>query len=115
MHTFPFNDKIYYLWKADTFLTFMLTLVNLFNISTYIPNITYLTLLVSVYILLGIILLIIIDIIYVSYSFSTNRFKVLWPLYTLRSTTSLVVTVLFLPITETLTSILQCSTDPESG
>lgn len=56
--------------------------------------------------LLLFILLIIVDIMYVSYSFSRNRFVVMWPLYILRSIASLVVTVLFLPITETLTAII---------
>lgn len=60
-------------------------------------------------------MLIILDIIYVSYSFSQKRFRFLWPLFVLRSVTSLVVTVLFLPITETLTSVLSCSVDPETG
>ncbi|CAD8156622.1 unnamed protein product [Paramecium pentaurelia] len=115
MHTFPFNNNIYYLWKADNVIGFVLNFVNLFQLSTYIPNISYFALLSSVYILLVIILLIILDIIYVSYSFSKNQFAATWPLVVLRSVTSLVVTVLFLPITETLFSILQCQTDPTTG
>jgi hypothetical protein len=69
----------------------------------------------TVYILLGFILLIILDIIYVSYSFSRNRFYWLWPLIILKKITSFVVTVGFLPITESLTSILQCYVDPTTG
>jgi hypothetical protein len=42
------------------------------------------------------IILLILDIIYVSYSFSKKKFTVLWPLFILRNVASLFVTVLFL-------------------
>ncbi|CAD8148074.1 unnamed protein product [Paramecium pentaurelia] len=112
MHSFPFNNKILYIWKADSFLTNILNFVNVFSISTYVPNLSYFALLVSVYICLSAILLIILNIIYVSYSFSQNKFKFMWPVYVLRQVAFYFVTVFFLPITETLTSILQCYNDP---
>ncbi|CAD8148889.1 unnamed protein product [Paramecium pentaurelia] len=115
MHQFPFYVTIYYLWKQDTFMEFITLVQNLFQISNYIPSLTYESLLMTVYILLFFILLIILDIIYVSYSFSRNRFYWLWPLLLLKKITSFVVTVGFLPITETLTSILQCYVDPDTG
>ncbi len=73
------------------------------------PSVNYETFIVSVYMLLLVILLIILDIIYVSYSFSRKRFAFMWPLYVLRSVASLVVTVLFLPITELLMYVINCN------
>lgn len=84
------------------------------SISNYLPSINYLTFIISVYFLLLVILLMILDIIYVSYSFSRKRFAVMWPLHVLRRGVSLVVTVFFLPITETLISLITCSTN-ENG
>jgi hypothetical protein len=115
MHSFPFNNKIIYIWKADSFLTNILNFVNVFSLSTYVPNLSYFTLLVSVYVCLGAILLIILNIFYVSYSFSQNKFKFMWPVYLLRSVAYYFVTVLFLPITETLTSILSCYNEPTTN
>jgi hypothetical protein len=115
MHTFPFNEKITFLWRANSFLEIIFDVVNVFNISNYMPRINYFTYIVSVYTMLFIILLIVLDILYVSYSFSRKRFAMMWPLYVLRSVTSLVVTVLFLPITETLMGVISCNSDPDSG
>lgn len=115
MHTFPFNDKINFIWKATSFLEIIFTIFGVFDISNYLPRINYLTFIISVYILLFVILLIIIDILFVSYQFSKKRFAIMWPLYVLRSVASLIVTVFFLPITETLISVIECQTDPDTG
>ena len=114
MHGFPFNQTVNSIWKANSFLSIIFEIFNIFNITNYLPNISYRTFIISMYILEFIILLMIIDIFYVGYSFSKKRFAVMWPLYVLRSVTSLVVTVLFLPITETLTNVMSC-TIGESG
>ena len=56
------------------------------------------------------------DILYVSYSFSRKKFAYTWPLDLLKSLVGLLVTVFFLPITETLISIVECSSgDGETG
>lgn len=77
--------------------------------------ISYLNFIISVYFMDFLILLILLDIIYVGYSFSRKRFAAMWPLQILRSVAAFVVTVLFLPITETLLVVIQCATDPVSG
>lgn len=56
------------------------------------------------------ILLIMIDIGYVSYQITKNKINQTWPIAILRSVASIFVTVLFLPITETLISIISCTT-----
>ena len=55
--------------------------------------------------------LIIIDIIYVSYSFKIENFYVIWPLHVLRSVCSLVITILFLPVLDIFTYMLSCVRD----
>ena len=46
------------------------------------------------------ILMLMLDVVYVSYSFSKKKFTMMWPLDILKSVASLLVTVLFIPITE---------------
>lgn len=72
------------------------------------PRINFDTYIAGVYFLDAIILLIILDIVYVSYSFSQKKFGASWPLKILNKVTSYFVTVFFLPITETLVSVLEC-------
>ena len=60
------------------------------------------------YICIFIIVLVILDIIYVSYSFQKQKFAVLWPLQALRQVVGLFVTILFLPFIETFTSVISC-------
>ena len=55
--------------------------------------------------------LIIVDIMYVSYSFKTENFYVIWPLHVLRSVCGLVVTVLFLPVLDIFTYMISCVRD----
>lgn len=67
------------------------------------------------YVLIGLILFIILDIIYVSYSFQRKKFSVLWPLVILRNFVNLAVTLFFLFITETLISMIECPYNQEKG
>lgn len=102
MHAFPFYKKVYQFWKADQFITFVIDFFNYFQLQTYAPSINYGTYIISVYLMNFLVLLVILDILYVSYSFSQKRFSATWPLEILRSVASLLVTVFFLPITEVL-------------
>ncbi|EGR30840.1 PAS domain S-box family protein [Ichthyophthirius multifiliis] len=113
MHSFPFHQKITHIWKATDFLKIIFDFFYLFNINKYMPRINYFIFITSVYFLDFIIFLIILDIIFVSYSFSKKKFSTTWPLTILRSVASLLVTVFFLPITETLVSVVQCSTNEQ--
>ncbi|EGR29894.1 PAS domain S-box family protein [Ichthyophthirius multifiliis] len=114
MHSFPFHQKITHIWKATEFLQIIFDFFDLFDLNKYLPRINYDIFITSVYFLDLIILLIILDIIFVSYSFSKKKFSTTWPLSILRSVASLLVTVFFLPITETLVSVIQCSVN-ENG
>ena len=99
------------LWKASGFLNLVFDIFAIFNLSKYMPRINYSMYIASIYVMDFIILLIILDVLFVSYSFSKKKFSIMWPLDLLRSVASLFVTVFFLPITETLLSIVQCESD----
>ncbi|EGR30164.1 PAS domain S-box family protein [Ichthyophthirius multifiliis] len=113
MHSFPFNDKIKHIWKATSFLEVVFAFFGLFDLKNYMPRINFDLYIVNVYSLNFLILLIIIDILYVSYSFSQNKFGITWPLKILSSVASLFVTVLFLPITEQLISVVECEANDQ--
>lgn len=75
---------------------------------SYLPGVSFNTFLILLYCLVFLIVLVLIDIIYVSYSFSKKRFRFTWPLVILAKLVPLFVTIFFLPITETLLSVVQC-------
>ena len=62
--------------------------------------------LIAFYLCILAIVLTVVDIVYVSYSFNRKRFTVMWPLVILRNVVTLSVTVCFLPITEFLISMV---------
>jgi hypothetical protein len=72
-------------WKATDFLSIVFDIFEIFNLKKYLPNINYSSYLMSIYFLNIIVLLLIIDIVYVAYSFSQKKFSVTWPLDILKS------------------------------
>ena len=105
---FPFNDLVISAWNGGDSLQSLSDFFRKFNVSSYLPNAPFAAFLVLLYFLIFIILLIVIDIIYVSYSFTKKKFKFTFPLVILAQVVPLFVTVLFLPISETLLSVVQC-------
>ena len=65
------------------------------------------------YICISVVILVILDIFYVSYSFKQKKFAFVWPLKLLRALVGMFVTALFLPFIECFTLMLECS--PEEG
>ncbi len=63
---------------------------------------------IAFYLCVCLVFLVVINIAYVSYSFSRNRFDSVWPLKILRSVVSFIVTVLFMPFFDVFTSMLEC-------
>jgi hypothetical protein len=105
---FPFNMLVISAWNGGDSLSNLANFFQKFNIATYLPGAPFSVFLVMLYALIFIILLIIIDIVYVSYSFTKKKFRFTFPLIILAQIVPLFVTVLFLPITETLLSVVQC-------
>jgi hypothetical protein len=101
-------------WNGGNSLSSLANFFNQFSIGTYLPGAPFSAFLAMLYGLIFIILLIIVDIVYVSYSFSKKKFRFTFPLVILAQVVPLFVTVLFLPITETLLNVVQC-TQADSG
>lgn len=108
MLAFPFNSYIMSSWNGGETLSNVSNFFEKFNIMSYMPGVSFNTFLILLYALIFVIILVLIDIIYVSYSFSKKRFKFTWPLVILAKLVPLFVTVFFLPITETLLSVVSC-------
>lgn len=81
---------------------------NIFQFDTLYSFVDYTTFLVIFYAGILLVILVIVDIIYVSYSFQQKKFKYVWPLKVLRSVCSLLVTVLFLNFLELFCNFLKC-------
>ncbi|MDR3582384.1 MAG: hypothetical protein P4L67_03890 [Candidatus Pacebacteria bacterium] len=103
-----FNNNITFPWKNDTFVFYFELVLQFLQIAYWCMMLTWISYLVIFYIFIFIVCLVVIDIIYIGYSFSIKRFTIMWPLYILRSTCSLFVTVLFMPLIDLLTSMVQC-------
>ena len=105
---FPFNNLVLAAWNGGETLEVLISFFRKFNMSSYLPSAPFAAFLFILYALVFIILLILVDIIYVSYSFTKKKFKFTFPLVVLAQVVPLFVTVLFLPITETLLIVVQC-------
>jgi len=72
------------------------------------PGINYNAFLGILYLIIFMIVLVILDIIYVSYSFNRKKFRFTLPLVLLAHIVPLFVTLLFIPVTEFLLNIVNC-------
>jgi hypothetical protein len=108
MMAFPFNSVVISVWNANDTLNGVTNFFNNFNVSTYIPGVGFDTFLVMLYSLIFLIIVVICDIAYVAYSFSKKRFRFTFPLIFMAKVVPIFVTVLFLPIMETLLQVVNC-------
>ena len=112
MAAFAFDNNISSVWKAADFLTIIFNVFNFFQIGTYFQSaFTYPSFLVSFYLCIAAIVLMFINIAYVSIAFSKKRVSSIWPIMVLRSVTSLFFTVFFIPITQLLIYMIECNYD----
>jgi hypothetical protein len=86
-------------WNGGETLNNISGIFSKLNIMSYLPGVSFNTFLAMLYGLIFLIILVLIDIIYVSYSFSKKRFRFTWPLVILAKLVPLFVTIFFLPIT----------------
>lgn len=114
MLAFPFDDSVMAAWNGGDTLANVSKIFSKLNIMTYLPGVSFDTFLIMLYALIVLIILVIVDIVYVSYSFSKKRFRFTWPLVVLAKLVPLFVTIFFLPITETLLSVVRCGTVGQS-
>lgn len=114
MLAFPFDDSIMSAWNGGDTLANVSKIFSKLNIMTYLPGVSFNTFLIMLYALIVLIILVLVDIVYVSYSFSKKRFRFTWPLIVLAKLVPLFVTIFFLPITETLLSVVRCGSISQS-
>ena len=98
MMAFPFNSAVISVWNANDTLNGITNFFNNFNVSTFLPGVSFNTFLVLMYALISVIVVVISDIVYVAYSFSKKRFQFTFPLIFMAKVVPIFVTVLFLPI-----------------
>lgn len=110
MMAFPFNSVVITVWNANSTLNGITNFFNNFNVSTFLPGVSFTTFLALMYALIAVILVVIIDVVYVAYSFSKKRFHFTFPLIFMAKVVPIFVTVLFLPIMETLLQVVNCNT-----
>jgi hypothetical protein len=84
-------------WKSDTVLNYLQTFLEFFHVQTWLAKLDFTSYLVIFYLCLSIVCLVILDVFYVSYSFSKKKFAFVWPMQALRTVCGLFVTVLYLP------------------
>ena len=89
------HNQIGFPWGQDDIVFYLQWVFNIFQLSTLYGYITYTTYIVFFYIGILVVILILIDIAYVSYSFQQKKFKYVWPLKLLRSVCAFLVTVFF--------------------
>lgn len=105
---FPFQDLVIDAWNGGDSLSGLARFFKKLSISSYLPGAPYGVFLAMLYGLIFIIMLIILDIVYVSYSFSKKKFRFTFPLVILAQIVPLFVTVFFIPISESLLNVVEC-------
>jgi hypothetical protein len=98
MMAFPFASVVIDVWGAADTLNGVTNFFTRFNVSTYLPGVSFDTFLALMYTLIFLIIVVITDIVYVAYSFSKKRFTFTFPLIFMAKVVPIFVTVLFLPI-----------------
>ena len=109
MIQFPFDTTILMVWNGgETLNTIFNFATNIFAVNNLLPGINYNAFLALLYLIIFMIILVILDIIYVSYSFNKKKFRFTLPLVLLAHIVPLFVTLLFIPVTEFLLSVISC-------
>lgn len=107
---FPFNETFKIYWNS-TIANSIMQYLNYLNIVTYFPTTAIELYLIVFYFFVLAVSLVILNIVYVSYSFSRKFFTYTWPLYVLAKVVKIFVTNLFMPIFELFLSIYKCQLD----
>ncbi|MDR3548414.1 MAG: hypothetical protein P4M11_09160 [Candidatus Pacebacteria bacterium] len=99
---FPFSNDAQFPWNASNLLSSLQTVIQVFQVISYLSNFPWNTYLVIFYLGILLVILVIVDIIYVLYSMARKKFTFIWPLKALTSFCSVFVTILFLPLLSTV-------------
>lgn len=112
---FLFEKQINHIWKDEEIIEYIQISQDIWQLAFYFKLTTW-ELYISVFYLLVILIgLVVLDILYVSYSFTRKKFSFMWPLYALRMILTFFITFLFLPILDYFVGVAGCLRDPISG
>ena len=95
---FPFHNEVLTAWQQPALAYQLYKLVHYVNIVYYLKGQSQLVYLSIYYLSVVAVTLVILNIAYVSYSFSRKYFTVTWPLHVLRNIAKIFVTFLFMPL-----------------
>ena len=126
---FPFSETVIYnikkvspSWNAKEATTYLRNFFVSFSLVHYLHHRSATLYLVIFYLSVVAVTLVIVNIAYVSYSFSRKYFTITWPLYVLRNVAKIFVTILFMPFVgiyslvklDLFLSVLICHSDPNN-
>lgn len=119
---FPFSGDADFPWRAGSLYDTFEVIIDSFQIIDYISNFPWFSYLLVFYLGISLVLLVIIGIVYVTYSISRKRFAYVWPLKALAGFCSIFVTVLFMPLLSTpaqplelFVSMVTCVASPQGN
>ena len=81
-----------------------------FQLVTYLKDSSWTAYITVFYVCVFLVIAVILDIFYISYSFTKKNQAFSWPIYSLRTLLSLMTTILFMPFFDYFMSVLQCET-----
>lgn len=88
---------------------------DIWQLAFYFKLTTWELYIAAFYLLVLLIGLVVLDIFYVSYSFTRKKFSFMWPLYALRVILCFFITFLFLPILDYFIGVMGCLRNPITG
>lgn len=112
---FPFNSSLLHYWDNNPIAQKIVNVVSYLDIVYYLENKEPTVYLLVYYFFVVLVSLVIVNIAYVSYSFSRRYFTHTWPLYVLSKTAKIFITILFIPIISLNLSIFVCVKNEKDG
>ncbi len=90
-------------WNADSVVNFFTEFLSTFRIVYWLQKLSLDVYIIIFYICIFLVFLVIIDFLYVAISYKHKRFSFMQPIQILRFSSTLLMTILFIPITGTST------------
>lgn len=107
--SFAFDQSMVVKWKSVGVVTYISQFFQTFRIVIWLEKLTWDVYVIIFYIIVFLIFVIVIDFVYVVISFKHKKFSFMQPIQILRIASLLMVTVLYVPISEFFFSISACS------
>lgn len=106
---FPFTSDFFSIWGNANLSSTVLNIIEHFDLQNYTEGQNKIVFLLIFFTLMLIVILTILNIIYVIYSFNRNYFTYTWPLVILNNIVKIFLTLLFMPILEYFISVFLCT------